>query len=272
MKVELGPVQETLLIPLLGRARETQKPKGLVRDPKAVEIVEKLDYDFAKWEGARSLQGSVFRTRMYDQEVEAFLKAHPDGTVVELGCGLNTRFERLDNGRARWFDLDLPDTMQLRQTFFEDVPRRTMITASVTDTEWHAEVQATGGPWIFLSEAVLIYLEAPLVEQTIRQLVANFPGATLVIDTTSQQMVEGQSSHDVMRTMRKDSWFRWVCNNPQELSGWGLQLEASRTFLEAGDELLAHLPRMMRLVVRWAPWILRRRLDGYRINRFTLNA
>ncbi|MEL6777615.1 MAG: hypothetical protein AAFO06_10190 [Cyanobacteria bacterium J06597_16] len=47
--VNLGPVQETLLIPLLGRAVETQKGSGLIRDKKAVEIVDASDYDFSKW-------------------------------------------------------------------------------------------------------------------------------------------------------------------------------------------------------------------------------
>ena len=55
MKVDLGPVQETLLIPLLARARETENPRGLLRDPRAVAIVRSLDYDFGKWEGGRSL-------------------------------------------------------------------------------------------------------------------------------------------------------------------------------------------------------------------------
>ncbi|MEO0409803.1 MAG: class I SAM-dependent methyltransferase, partial [Cyanobacteria bacterium P01_A01_bin.135] len=132
--VDLGPVQETLLIPLLGRAVQTQKGNGLIQDPKAVEIVNALDYDFSKWEKSRSLTGATLRTRMYDQDVQAFLNEHPAGTVVEIGCGLNTRFERLDNGQVRWFDLDLPDTIALRRQFFQDGPRRTMLEASVLDT------------------------------------------------------------------------------------------------------------------------------------------
>ena len=79
--VSLGPVQQTLLIPLLGRAKETRR-KGLLNDPKAVQIVERLDYDFSKWEGTASLVGSCIRTRMFDEEVKDFLQQHPAGTVV----------------------------------------------------------------------------------------------------------------------------------------------------------------------------------------------
>ncbi len=72
VKVELGPTQTTLLIPLLGRAEETKKPRGLLRDPKAVEIVDALDYDFSKWQGIRSLAGACVRARLFDEEVKTF--------------------------------------------------------------------------------------------------------------------------------------------------------------------------------------------------------
>ena len=155
VKPDLGRVQETLLIPLLARARETERRRGLLRDPRAVELVRRLDYDFEKWEGGRSLKGAMLRARMFDRYVEDFLVTHPRGTVVEIGCGLDTRFDRVDNGRVRWFDLDLPDAVALRRRFFDDEPRRTMVAASVLDSAWMNAVKATGGPWMFVAEAVL---------------------------------------------------------------------------------------------------------------------
>lgn len=269
-KVDLGPVQQTLLMPLLGRALETRKPRGLIRDPRAVEIVDQLDYDFDRWRGARSLVGASLRTRMFDEEVREFLDEHPEGTVVEIGCGLNTRFERLDNGRAYWFELDLPDSMALRRRFFEDGPRRTMLEASVLDTDWHDVVARSGGPWCFVSEAAIIYLDAPDVERALRGLSSRFEGSWLVTDTTSSAMVEGQDEHDLMRTMPRSSWFRWKCDDPAGLRAWGLRLRRSRTLLDASAELRAAMPLAHRLVMTYAPWLLRRRVDGYRINRFEL--
>ncbi|MEM6732540.1 MAG: class I SAM-dependent methyltransferase, partial [Myxococcota bacterium] len=245
--VVLGAVQETLLIPLLGRAVETEKGRGLINDPKAVEIVETLDYDFDKWRGTQSMTGATLRTRMYDEEIARFLEENPAGTVVEIGCGLNTRFERLDNGRAQWFELDLPDSMQLRRQFFEDTERRKMIEGSVTDSDWHDRIEATGGPYLFVSEAVIIYLESEQVERALRSIAARFPGARLLMDTTSTQMVQGQAKHDVMRTLPKDSWFRWECNDPQTLEHWGLRLLHSKTFLDASPELVNLFPLAYRL-------------------------
>ncbi|MGW0609036.1 class I SAM-dependent methyltransferase [Streptomyces sp. NPDC002788] len=106
---DLGTVQETLLIPLYGRAVESRKKDAILTDPRAEEIVAAIDYDFARFDNLPSLTGAVLRTSLFDRWVTDFLAAHPAGTVVELGTGLNTRYERTDSGRARWFELDLPD-------------------------------------------------------------------------------------------------------------------------------------------------------------------
>lgn len=268
VRVELGPVQETLLIPLLGRAEQTRRRGGLLHDPKAVEIVERLDYDFTKWKGIRSLMGASIRAHMFDEEVTTFLDANPDGTVVEIGAGLNTRFERLDNGRAQWLEIDLPDSMGLRRQFFEDVPRRRMLAASVLDTDWLEEVAELPGPYCFVAEAVLIYLDNADAERALRQIGERFPGSWLVTDTTSTFQVENQHKHDAMKKMGQQSWFRWKCDDPASLSAWGLDLERSRSFLDAPREVFARIPLLYRVVFGWLPFLVRKQVGGYRITRF----
>ncbi|MYN67543.1 MAG: class I SAM-dependent methyltransferase [Acidobacteria bacterium] len=272
VKVDLGPVQETLLIPLLSRARETERPNGLLRDERACEIVRRLDYDFTKWEGTRSLKGAVLRARMFDGYVEGFLAAHPEGTVVEIGCGLDTRFDRVDNGRVRWFDLDLPDTMALRRRFFEDEPRRTMVDASVLDDAWMDAVAATGGPWMFVAEAVLIYLDAPDAQRAIVNIARRFPGARIAFDSMAARAVDTQYKHDAMRHLTRASWFRWKCDDPREIESWGanLRLAASKTFFDADRDLVDRLPLMLRLTMRYVPFLLRRQASLYRLNLATV--
>lgn len=210
---------------------------------------------------------------MFDQYVQSFLSDHPTGTVVEIGCGLNTRFERLDNGQAHWFDLDLPDSLALRRQFFQDQPRRTMIEASVLDTDWMEIVAATNGPWCFISEAVIIYLEPAQAKQAISQIANRFPGAWILTDTTAQKMVDSQSTHDAMKYMSPDSWFRWGCDDPHEIEDWAdLHLVQSRTFLDADPELMKQIPWSMSLVVRWAPWLIRGKVDSYRLNKFVVGS
>lgn len=154
---DLGHVQETLLIPLYARARDAARRHPVLHDERAAALVAGLEYDFSQF-GGPSLLGCILRSAILDGWVRCFLARHPAGTVVELGAGLDTRFERLDNGTVRWFDLDLPDTIALRRRFFADRPRCTMLEGSVLDTDWFDTVATAPGPYLFLCEGVFVYL------------------------------------------------------------------------------------------------------------------
>lgn len=205
--VPVGDAQETLLIPLYGRAVLTREGSPLIHDPWAVDMVDALDYDFARFEGLPSLVGATWRTRVFDSWAKDWLERHPDGTVIEIGVGLNTRFERLDNGRARWFELDLPDAMTLRRHFFTDGPRRTSIAASVADPSWVAVVHASPGPYLFIAEAVFGFLTEDQVVAAL-DLIGSFDGAHLVFDAWTTWMAAHQDTHDALsKVAARVTWF-----------------------------------------------------------------
>ncbi|KDN73818.1 lipoprotein [Streptomyces olindensis] len=247
--VRLGTVQETLLIPLYGRAVENRKPEPALRDPRAEEIVASIDYDFSRFDDQPSLFGSVLRTRLFDHWITDFLTAHPTGTVVEIGTGLNTRFERVDNGRARWFDLDLPDVIDLRRTFFSDAPRRTMVAGSVTDEAWADAVSGTEGPYFFAAEAVLPYLEEAEVRGVVDLISERFPGSLLALDTNGPWVVDNQDQHDVLSKV--EARFRWACADPAELSTWrpGTRVLASHTLDALPSRMFEALPGTCRQMI-----------------------
>src|SRR4030042_7002555 len=98
--MNLNAVSRTLLIPLYFRAIESQRPDALVRDPKAVELVDQLHCDFSGGQRMKNEQVNfLIRMREFDRLSRAYLAEHPDGVIVDLGCGLDTRFERGDNGQ-----------------------------------------------------------------------------------------------------------------------------------------------------------------------------
>ncbi|MGH1345356.1 MAG: class I SAM-dependent methyltransferase [Nannocystales bacterium] len=271
---DLGSVQETLLIPLLARAVETSKDNGFLEDPKAVKIVDELDYDFSKWRGHSALSGACLRTCVFDQITRRFLEAHPEGTIVEIGCGLNTRFERLDNAKAQWFELDLADSIELRRRFFDDEPRRTMLAGSVVDSDWMDAVAETGGPTLFLSEAVLIYLELEQVKTAVTQIAKRFPGAWFATDTCATKMTTDKAAQRAMKDYGIRSWFRWPCDDPKSLESWhpGIELVSSQTMPESSPDLLAKIPWSWRAMMKVAPWLVRRMTAGYRLNEFRLGS
>ena len=56
-RIALSGVPETMLQTVYARARETQTRSAL-RDDKAVELVNRLDYDFARAEADKAMRSS----------------------------------------------------------------------------------------------------------------------------------------------------------------------------------------------------------------------
>ena len=142
----LNAVSQTLLIPLYFRAIESERPDALVRDPKAVELVGQLDYDFSGVQRLKDEQVNyLLRMREFDRQARAFLAEHPDGVIVDLGCGLDTRFERVDNGQVEWYGLDLPEVIELRKELLDETPRSHFIECSVLDFSWMDALSGQAG-------------------------------------------------------------------------------------------------------------------------------
>ena len=242
VQADLGTVQATLFIPLAGRAREMRRRRPVLRDPKAAEILESVDFDTEKYGRGWGGRVAVLRTAIFDEWVAGFLAGHPDGTVVELGTGLNTRFERVGTDRAHWIDLDLPDTIELRRKFFADSGRHRMMAASVLDQDWIPAVQASPGPYFFAAEGVLPYLEqAP---QVIARIAGIFPGALIAFDTYSQRMLEMQHKQAARKSM--EALWAWSCDDPRTLESVGLEVVQQAAVTRPTPGLRGRLPRRLR--------------------------
>src|SRR5450759_2965994 len=116
----LTGVAETLLIPIYIRAIESQRPDALLKDDKAVALVTQMDSAFSRIKQIRidkeDQVALVLRNREFDQYARSFLARYPEAVVVHIGCGLDSRFQRVDNGQADWYDLDLPEVHRRRSS------------------------------------------------------------------------------------------------------------------------------------------------------------
>lgn len=265
--ISLGQVQETLLIPLYGRALDARSGRGVLGDTKAVELVDAIDYDFEKFRGP-SLLGSVLRAAIFDGYVRAFLADHPEATVVDIGCGLSTRFHRLDNGRLRWFDLDVPDTIALRRRFFDDGERYTMIAGSVFESDWFAQVAEYPGPYFLLSEAVLLYFPADEVHAAVRQLVSAFPNGGFAVDTGGAAMMRTQDRNPVFKAVQ--ARMQWTCDDPRSLEPCGLRLLESRDFASPQQAVARTWPMRYRLGLKIMRTVFPSPITTYQVNLFEI--
>lgn len=248
--VDLTPIEETLLIPLWAKSEESRRADAVLRDPRADGIRTRLDWDFDRLADAQASQlGCCVRGRLMDTWVCQHLALHPGCIVVDLGCGLDGRFERADDGRARWFELDLPAVIALRHRFFHENARRTMLAGSVLDDDWMDTIAnaAAGGPVLFITEGMLPYLAADEARSLFDRLAARFPGATLMFDVMSPLVLRHQDRHDAMRHF--EARFTWGLDRPEDLEASGVRIRIAET--ARFHDLLARHPRRLPRRLRW---------------------
>jgi methyltransferase (TIGR00027 family) len=189
-------ISETLLIPLYARAQETQSKNPVINDRKAVEITEQLNKIFATSDSPlhqRLVKGKIrrtvnkkliaflsLRTRKFDKYCLDFLNRIPNGTIVELGCGFSSRFSRIDNGTVAWYDLDLPEVIEIRKQFFQETTRNHMIASSVLDYRWMEKLPTKN--ILFIAEGLLMYLHEEEVKSLVLEIQKNCPGCELICE------------------------------------------------------------------------------------------
>jgi O-methyltransferase involved in polyketide biosynthesis len=182
---QLTGVEETLLIPLLARARETRRWNGIVRDRRAVALVEHLDYDFSGLKLDALTQLCVaLRTEILDDAARKFLQAHPNALVLNLGAGLDTRFHRLDNGQLLWVDVDLPAAADTRRRLLPPGDRNFIVAGSVLEDGWLAELPRDR-PVLVIAEGLVMYFSEAETSALLQRLAAHFPGAEALVEFVS---------------------------------------------------------------------------------------
>ncbi|WP_145263998.1 class I SAM-dependent methyltransferase [Calycomorphotria hydatis] len=269
--LELGEVQETLLIPLWARAAESKRSQPILHDAKAVEVCDRIDFDFSKFKNAYSSRvGICLRTLQFDDWVREFLREHPEGTVVEVGTGLNSRFERVDNGSINWFDLDLPDVISLRRNFFDETERRKIIAASVLDFEWLDTIADSPGPYYVNIEAVLMYLQDAEVRELFRQIHSRLPGAALAFDSLTSRGIERQEKHDTKRHF--DARFTWGIEDARSIESWdeGFHCHDHVNLKQVAIRNLDRIPPMLKLISLAMSLFRRADVNSYWLSRFQL--
>jgi O-methyltransferase involved in polyketide biosynthesis len=251
IKIKLSGVSETLLGPLWSRARLSKEYSPLFYDAKAVELVEKIDYDFSTsdmpFEGIMfniSRKGNLpafglwaLRAKQFDEKVKAYVKGHPQASVVNIGAGLDATFYRVDNGTIRWYDLDLPAVIDIRRHLLPEPDRVTYIAKSFLDPSWCKDIKHTEEGVFIIAGGLLRYFEEAHVQQFFSMLADNFPGGEIIFNASS----------------RVDNHFgAWVEQLPPEQ-----QKEAGAVLIETREEMWHNFGAFSRWGVGLGKWALK---------------
>lgn len=205
-KIEKNSVQETLMIPLMGRVIAQRKFPNLINDPTAEEIIKKIDYDFSSQEKKMTSIFGVYGAlevsqREYDLEweIKDYLKSNPKASVVNLGCGLDDLFNRVNNGECRGFNIDFEDVITARNELLPPLENEKNIIHNINDTEWFSEIPHENGV-IFVGLGLFYYFTFDEVKSLFTKMTEHFTTGVIAFDITNKRGLKL-----MLKTLVKDS-------------------------------------------------------------------
>lgn len=214
-KVNVTGVPETMIQTLYARAMETCKKNPKIKDEIAVEIVSKLDYDFFNAKKDKTMSsGVIARTIVLDEMVEQYLSAHPNAVVVNIACGMDTRCYRMKGKYLRWYNIDLPETIQIRKRFLTENGPVYQIAKSAMDTSYTNEIEYYKEDVLVVMEGLSMYLNEADVRQMFSIIEKTFQSATVLIETMSPFVVQHVKEKSIEGSNAK---FTWGVKNGKEL-------------------------------------------------------
>ena len=201
-RVALRREQETMLMTLYLHARDADSKHPVLGDRYAAPVLNRIDYDFKR---LKSLSGNqpviVARAKAIDDIARAFLERHEEAVVLHLGCGLDSRVQRLDPGPGvAWYDVDQQPVIDLRRRLIDTRPGTTMLATSVTDTSWWSEIP-DDRPTLVIGEGLLMYISPDDVAAPIDAALSRpVPTQTFVFDTVAPWVMRASKWQTNFRT------------------------------------------------------------------------
>ena len=203
-KIRLSGVPETMLQTVYARAKES-RGRGAIHDAKAEEIIEKLDYDFSLADKDTAMHsGVIARTIVLDRLTKAWLGAHPGAVVVNIACGLDTRCYRM-SGYAHWYNLDLPETMAVREKLLPESGTISQIAMSAME-DWGSKISEQNVPVLIVIEGLTMYLSEADVQRIFRVISNRFSQATVFVETMNPAMVRHFKEKSIDASNAKFNW------------------------------------------------------------------
>lgn len=203
-KITLTGVPETMLQTVYARAKET-KTRGAITDSKAVELIDRLDYDFSTADKDAAMHsGVIARTIVLDQLVKSCLASRGGAMVVNIACGLDTRCYRM-SGYSHWYNLDLPETIAVRARLLPEQGTISQIAMSAMEP-WGGLVQETDAPVLIIIEGLTMYLTQAQVQEIFHVIAGRFGCATVFVETMNPAVARSFCEKSIEKSKARFIW------------------------------------------------------------------
>lgn len=131
----MNEVNKTLFIPLYGKAKVSQKHM-ILRDPDAERIWAAEGFPIRGKSSSKWLcYNMAMRARVFDDWTEDMLAQNKDAVVLHIGCGLDSRCQRVRQPYHNWVDCDFADVIGLRNKYYSETGNYHMMPLDASDPE-----------------------------------------------------------------------------------------------------------------------------------------
>ena len=180
---------KTLYIPLYGKALVSKK--GIIlEDKKAEEIWEKEKFPLGGKSKSKWLAYFMgMRSAVMDKWLSEKLSENQKATVLHIGCGLDSRIERVKNTFENWFDVDFPEVIDIRKEYFSETEKYKMLGASASETGWIFELPESEKAIVVL-EGISMYLSEDIIKNLFEAIAKKFPKAEIIMDVYTEKAVK----------------------------------------------------------------------------------
>jgi O-methyltransferase involved in polyketide biosynthesis len=204
--MDLSQVSRTAILLLICRAVESEKNKAEFDDPMAVLSLERLismaseedrrwiDKHKRKYEGIgeRDARSGTQRGKSIDSIANRFITGHPNCTVINLACGFDTRFWRIENKKCSYIEIDLPEVIKLKKELLKDQLGYEVIGCSALDTSWIDQVTRQGNTdFLLIAEGLFMWFPHPDAARLFREMGERFTRSQLVLDMVPEKYTKG---------------------------------------------------------------------------------
>lgn len=228
---DLKDVQKTLFLPLWGRAQASLMQEPVLYDRRAVELIDQMDFDFSalyKNFGLFHALSLAVRAKEFDAILLDFISRKGSASVINIGAGLDTSFSRVGSKNVRWFDVDMPEVIELRKKLIPETSDMSEISKSMFDKSFINDI-GDADNLLFIVGGVFMYFEEAKVRQFFEQLASEFQNAEIIFDVLSPSFIR-YYNRKLSKSGFKGAVMKWGIRDLSIIEGWNPTLKVLRHY------------------------------------------
>lgn len=236
LKTNINQISQTAFLTLQCHAIDAKSDSPILNDKSAIKVLDLLkelvkDSNNSLYKRLINdkvkrnlITHTALRAKEYDSFIRRFIEKHPAATVVNIGCGLDNRFERIDNANIEFYDLDFPDIIEIKEQIFPPKHRYHQIAQSVFEKDWIDQISAKNV--ILVAEGVFMYCEECNIKSLFHQLQEKLNNPEIVFEVFNKKWMKGWRRKSMEFKMKKqlklgeDTIFKFGITDSDEIEAW----------------------------------------------------